>query len=179
MFVHKLLLRSDCLCNIHTCFFMEGDYPGILPPAWLPVQSKVVPLSRGYFCMKPVYNQLCTSDSFHLGAKAFGSDTFGQGNTTIRSTNFDCQGTETSLEDCSHDVGKYYSVECGHQQDAGVACFPCYREGAIQIANSSSDVEGQIEICHNYQWVAVCVQFWNESEAVVACHELGLPTIGE
>ena len=114
------------------------------------------------------------------GALAFGSDVFGQGNTTIRSSNFKCTGNEGSLDDCPHDKGNNsFSLGCGHHQDAGVVCIPCYPEETIQLDDGKDDHEGRLQICHDYQWVEVCVNFWTMSEAEVVCRELGLPTFGE
>ena len=165
-------------------FHTKGGLPQDSPSSWASflkssfglVITRNVSLEKRFVYAAMVGVHSCFNP---LAAKAFGSDTFGQGNTTIRSKNFQCQGTETRLEDCQHSVGTHYSVECGHQQDAGLACFPCNKEGVIQIVNGSTDSQGPLEICHNYQWVAICVHSWRDSEAEVACRELGLPTFGE
>ena len=125
----------------------------------------------------------CKSASLHgcicSGAKAFGSDIFGQGNTTIRSTNYKCLGEEESLVSCAHESGDHYSVDCGHQQDAAVLCVPCFHEGDLSLVNGNEDPEGRVQICHDYHWVAVCVNYWTMPEAVVVCRQLGFPTHGE
>ena len=52
----------------------------------------------------------------HSGAIAYGGANFGQGTGVVY--NVQCVGNETSLAQCT----VVPAFECGHDQDAGVAC---------------------------------------------------------
>ena len=50
--------------------------------------------------------------------QAYSSAFFGQGSGPIQLDNVNCIGTEATLLNCTHIT----SHNCGHQEDAGVAC---------------------------------------------------------
>ena len=56
----------------------------------------------------------------NLGPEAHGKAYFGQGYGDIYLENVQCNGSESSLEDCpASDPGLY---DCHHSEDAGVKC---------------------------------------------------------
>ena len=46
----------------------------------------------------------------------------------------------------------------------------CGEEQIIRFSNGS---EGVVELCLNYTWTPVCGDKWDDSEAAVACRQLG------
>ena len=55
-----------------------------------------------------------------IGAVAFGNAHFGSGTGPIYFDNLDCNGSESSLTECSQ--SSYISCYYGHAEDAGVRC---------------------------------------------------------
>jgi len=51
---------------------------------------------------------------------------FGEGNGSILTQEYYCEGNETSLLNCSK-TG--YNPYCGHYQDVGIACGPFVKAG--------------------------------------------------
>ena len=52
-------------------------------------------------------------------------------------------------------------VDCGGQ------------DGVIRLFNGSSISNGEVEFCFNSTWTPVCGDDWDQSEAAVACRQLG------
>ena len=48
-------------------------------------------------------------------------------------------------------------------------------EGDIRLTGGIVDAKGQVEICHNNEWRAICDDSWNDIDGMVACRQLGLP----
>ena len=86
---------------------------------------------------------------------------------------------------------------CAHSEDAGVICAGrCVAEmltmqhvwlfhsfdfqgdtcpqGEIRLQGGTT-IEGRVELCNNNIWGTVCHDFWDNTDAVVACTQLGLP----
>ena len=62
-----------------------------------------------YYCTSPITDVLAVRDAF-----------FGRGRSPIHLDQVGCDGTESRLEDCSHDgVGNH---DCNHFEDASVIC---------------------------------------------------------
>ena len=45
--------------------------------------------------------------------------------------------------------------------------------GDIRLQGGSNDTEGRVEICMNAVWGTVCDDFFNFTDASVACRQLG------
>ena len=54
---------------------------------------------------------------------------------------------------------------------------PCM-DGDIRLIGGASDSEGRIEVCYRSYWGSVCDHHWDDSDARVACRQLGFPPLG-
>ena len=99
---------------------------------------------------------------------------FGQGNTSILLSSFQCNGSEANLTSCNYTA---MSVDCGHQREAGVTCASCIN-GNVRLASGNS-LKGQVEVCGNQQWNTVCDSMFNDEAAGVVCRQLGHSQFGE
>jgi deleted-in-malignant-brain-tumors protein 1 len=52
-------------------------------------------------------------------------------------------------------------------------------QAAIRLQGGSTSTEGRVEICSNNMWGTVCGDLWDNTDARVACAQLGLPGSGE
>lgn len=47
------------------------------------------------------------------------------------------------------------------------------KAGDIRLVGGKDDNEGEVEICYNGEWRAVCDDRWEQREATVTCRQLG------
>ena len=76
-------------------------------------------------CQLQRYNSLITTHVpvCGIGATPYSNAYFGHGNGSILLDNVGCTGRETRLLDCQNYGGVgLYSLNCGHDDDAGVRC---------------------------------------------------------
>ncbi|CAG2204121.1 unnamed protein product [Mytilus edulis] len=89
-----------------------------------------------------------------------------------------CNGNERRLVDCRINFNKFdgginfYKFDgsrsyCRHNRDVGIECFSAY-EGHVRIKSS-----GGLEIFHDNEWGAVCKEDFDDTDASVACRQLG------
>ena len=87
--------------------------------------------------------------------------------------NVQCRGNETRLIDCpASPLGVH---NCRHSDDVGVLCPSCI-QGDVRLEGSSVANQGRVEICNNNVWGTVCDDSWDNTDARVACRQLGLPS---
>ena len=102
---------------------------------------------------------------------------FADGVGRIWLDNVRCAGTETRLIDCP--AGALGSNACGHSSDAGVRCSAATcTQGAIRLQGGTA-TQGRVEICNNNVWGTVCDGSWDNTDARVACQQLGLLSSSE
>jgi hypothetical protein len=125
--------------------------------------------------MKNYHNKL----SFHFHHAAATATFFGftLSDGPILINNVACLGSETRLIDCPATPA---TSDCGRSEEAGVRCegdLPC-TQGDIRL-QSGTTTEGRVEICdENNLWGSVCDNTWDNTDARVACVQLGLPSTG-
>ena len=88
-----------------------------------------------------------------------------------------CVGTEFRLIDCpGRSIGQ---SDCDHFEDAGVRCtITTCTQGAIRLQGGTATL-GRVEICNNNVWGTVCRDRFDNTDASVACRQLGLPSSSE
>ena len=102
---------------------------------------------------------------------AYSSAVFGQGVADISVGGFQCTPTESgNILQCQH----LQSPDCSHEQDAGVSCKPanCI-DNDVRLVGGETMLEGNVEICRNRSWTAVCDSMWTNLQATVVCKQLG------
>ena len=56
---------------------------------------------------------------------------------------------------------------------------PICDENSVRLVGGNSSLEGRVEVCMNGGWGTVCSRYWDLSDAIVVCRELGHSTIGK
>ena len=111
--------------------------------------------------------------------KAYGNARFGQGNRTIGLSQFGCLGTETHLLNCTHTYNSSgVSIDCGHQEDAGVDCLSPCEDNSTKVVDGDLS-QGRVLYCVNGQWRTLCSTGWVDNNAETVCRMIGYPAWGE
>ena len=114
-----------------------------------------------------------------IGAQGLSAAVFGQGTGPIFLDDLGCFGNESSLLDCSATT----QHNCQHSEDAGVRCVTVIEcsEGAIRLVSNPAgrNYSGRVEVCRNEVWGTVCDDSWDNSDASVACRQLGFSRYSE
>ncbi|KAJ8042162.1 Deleted in malignant brain tumors 1 protein [Holothuria leucospilota] len=114
---------------------------------------------------------VCLQLGFPNAIASYGNAFFGQGSGQIWMDDVQCNGMESSLSECMHNGFGIHN--CGHHEDAGVACGVRTLQG-LRLAGGNSSA-GRVEVLYNGQWGTVCDDSWDINDALVVCLQLGFP----
>ncbi|XP_046542990.1 deleted in malignant brain tumors 1 protein-like isoform X1 [Haliotis rubra] len=102
-----------------------------------------------------------------------GDDMYAAGTGPIWLDDMVCNGTETSVDNCTHHP--WGVNDCSHREDVGVKCQPKQNVTVqVRLENGSSQVEGRVEVFHGGVWGTVCDSLWDAADAAVVCRMLNL-----
>ncbi|XP_060556057.1 deleted in malignant brain tumors 1 protein-like isoform X2 [Ruditapes philippinarum] len=105
--------------------------------------------------------------SYDSDVMAFQQAHFGQGSGRIVLDDLQCNGSESSLEDCQSSGWNH--EDCNHNEDAGVSC-----NVTIRLVNGSSKYSGRVEVYHSGRWGTICDDSFGQNEARTVCRQLGI-----
>ena len=80
--------------------------------------------------------------------------------------------------DCRHSAIGTHNCLTDHSEDTGVRCSGRCSQGGIRLLGGTA-TEGRVEVCNRNVWGTVCKDSWGNTEAMVACEQLGLPSAGK
>ncbi|XP_073669187.1 scavenger receptor cysteine-rich type 1 protein M130-like [Paramisgurnus dabryanus] len=91
---------------------------------------------------------------------------FGEGSGPIWMDNVHCNGSESSLKNCTS--SGWGVNNCYHSLDIGVICSNLN----VRLVNGDRPCGGRVEVLHDGQWGTVCGNGWDLTDAAVVCREL-------
>ncbi|XP_060590612.1 deleted in malignant brain tumors 1 protein-like isoform X2 [Ruditapes philippinarum] len=120
---------------------------------------------------------ICRMLGHRRGGRVIKGGSFGGGSGPIWLDDLECNGTESRIQDCVHKA--WGSNNCGHNEDAAVACLQDTAPNIkVRLVGSNNANEGRVEVQYNGMWGTVCDDIWSPSDASVVCRMLGLPFSG-
>ncbi|XP_038648272.1 uncharacterized protein LOC119963342 isoform X3 [Scyliorhinus canicula] len=96
---------------------------------------------------------------------------YGEGTGDIWMDNMRCDGTESSLDQCS--VKPPVRSNCSHREDASVTCSGPV---PVRLVNGSNMCFGRVEVYRNSVWGTICDNGWDVNAANVVCTMLNCGT---
>ncbi|XP_033112971.1 scavenger receptor cysteine-rich domain superfamily protein-like isoform X2 [Anneissia japonica] len=90
---------------------------------------------------------------------------FGAGVGDILLDDLECEGSEVNIFNCPHT--NRVNHNCGHFEDVGVKCIRSV------YLNSTTPLEGRLELRHEGAWIGVCHATFTSKEGKVGCLHAG------
>uniref|UniRef100_A0A8C6VGS1 SRCR domain-containing protein n=1 Tax=Naja naja TaxID=35670 RepID=A0A8C6VGS1_NAJNA len=144
------LVNGEDKCHGRIEVFYNGSWGTICDDGWDLNDAQVV----------------CKQLACGEAVQAVPNAAFGEGTGSIFLDQVQCQGNESSLEDCSH---KPWGVhDCRHKEDAGVICS----EKSLRLVNGEDKCRGRIEVFYDGSWGTICDDGWDMNDAQVVCKQL-------
>lgn len=85
-----------------------------------------------------------------------------------------CNGSETSLSQCSAEGNDTILAQCQPARAAAIVCRRMAREGDVRLVGDTSDTAGAVEYYDSLEgWVSVCPVGWGDEQASAVCRQLG------
>ena len=119
---------------------------------------------------------------------------FGRGEAPVHVLDIDCTEGAVNLQDCNVHA---YTISTADDLFLYYIVFPYYNadvDGIICQGNATSEIEcvpgdaklvgglkaneGRVEVCIDGFWGTVCEEGWDDEDAIVLCHQLGLMPTG-
>uniref|UniRef100_A0A8C4VG60 Soluble scavenger receptor cysteine-rich domain-containing protein SSC5D n=1 Tax=Gopherus evgoodei TaxID=1825980 RepID=A0A8C4VG60_9SAUR len=113
-------------------------------------------------------NVLCHQLNCGYAESIQGGAHFGEGNGTVWSDTFHCEGTESCLWNCSHMA--LGNPACSPRDTARVICSG--RSESLRLLNGESRCNGTVEISLHGVWSRVLDDQWDMNDASVVCRQL-------
>ncbi|XP_059497149.1 deleted in malignant brain tumors 1 protein-like [Stegostoma tigrinum] len=110
---------------------------------------------------------VCRQLGCGVAIAAYNSSKYGEGGTTVWSTNVQCKGNESHLRHCSTAP---FDSPVPDSIGVGVLCSDHMQ---IRLSGSVTRCAGRLEIYYNGTWGSVCDDAWDMRDADVVCKQLG------
>uniref|UniRef100_A0A8C1XBE4 Neurotrypsin n=1 Tax=Cyprinus carpio TaxID=7962 RepID=A0A8C1XBE4_CYPCA len=141
--------------------YHSGDWGTVCDDSWTEQHAQVV----------------CRQLGFRGGAEVASAGAFGEGAGLILLDDVECEGSESSLLECTHSVwGRH---DCAHSEDVGIRYWFCGPGPLVRLAGGDNRKEGRVEVFLNGEWGSVCDHGWNDVSAAVVCRQLGFTGVSK
>ncbi|XP_065928599.1 deleted in malignant brain tumors 1 protein-like [Magallana gigas] len=106
-------------------------------------------------------------------SEVYGHAVYGEGSGPFWLSDVNCEGSETSIDECQHRVWKTRRWYCHHRNDVSINCSP--NDTLIRLVGGDTESEGRLEVYKFGKWGTVCDDTVTDKVAAVVCRSLGFP----